>query len=205
MTKNAFLLFFLSISIAGCKSTDKEINKPEASLFYEIFPVLIDTLHTDLRLYPFEIANDTIKIDSIVKDTTSIVIAISDTLEHLKKRDYASLQNYVNASSKALDSMIEDTTRIVDLSKLNATDNRIRFKSIATFPKGLDFWKTEYNFYLSAKFYFSRILFNRDKTIGLLNVGYVCGPIQCGEGFLIYLKKVNERWVIDKIEETWAM
>lgn len=150
-------------------------------------------------------ANDNKKLDSLAKDTTSIVIALNDTLKLLEKQDYVSLQDHIKASSMPLDSMIEDNTRIIDISRLNAKDKRIQFKTIDSFPKGIDFWRTQYDFYLSAKFSFSRILLNIDKTFGLVHVGYVCGPYKCGEGFLVYIKKEEGKWKIDRIEDTWAM
>ena len=205
MLKNTLLVLFLSLSIAGCSPTVKEASKSEASTFYEIFPVLIDTFHFDSRLTLYELSNDTLKLDSLARDTTSIVIAISDTLKLLKKADYLSLQNHLKGSLNEFDSLIEDSLKILDLSKLKASDKRIKFKTISSLPTGLEFWKTNYDFYLSAKFFFSNILFNKDKTSGLLHVGYVCGPYQCGEGFLVYLKKDHDGWVIEKIEDTWAM
>jgi hypothetical protein len=205
MFKSLFLAFFLSLIIAGCSSSGKEKRLPEPSVFYEIFPALIDTLHYERRAALYEVTNDTFRLDSLARDTTSIVIAIIDTLQYLKKDDYLRLQNHLNSSSKELDSLNEDSLRILDIAKLKASDKRIIFKPISAFPTGLAFWKTDYNFYLSARFSFSNILFNKDKSRGLLHVGYVCGPYKCGEGFLVYLKKEKDRWVIDKIEDTWAI
>ena len=199
------MVLFISLSIAGCNSAVKEVKKPKASVFYEIFPVLIDTFHFDRRLTLHELTNDTLKLDSLTRDNTSIVIAISDTLKLLEKDDYLSLQNHLNGSLEELDSLIEDSLRIIDLSELKASDKRIKFKPLSSFPTGLEFWKTNYDFYLSAKFFFSKVLFNKDKTRGLLHVGYVCGPYDCGEGFLVYLKKDINGWVIEKVEDTWAM
>jgi hypothetical protein len=205
MIKRYFLVCFLSIWIAACNTPIKEERKPEASVFYEIFPVLIDTFHFDNRLIIYELNNDTLKLDSLARDTTSIIIAISDTLRLLKKEDYLSLKDHLRVSLKEVDSMIEDTLRILDIPRLQARDKRIKFKPLSSFPKGIEFWKTNYDFYLSAKFYFSNILFNKDKTSGLLQVGYLCGPYRCGEGFLVYLKKNKDGWVIEKVEDTWAM
>ena len=190
----------LSLSIAGCNPSVKEERPPEPDIFYEIFAVLIDTFHFDGRATLYEVTKDTFRLDSLARDTTSIVIAIRDTLQNLKKEDYQSLQNYLK------DSKIEaDSLRILEIAKLKASDKRVIFKPVSSFPTGLAFWKTDYNFYLSARFSFSNILFNKDKSIGLLHVGYVCGPYDCGEGFLVYIKKQKDIWVIDKIEETWAM
>ena len=205
MIKSLLLAFILSLGIAGCNTSVKEERLPEPEIFYEIFPVLIDTFHFDGRATLYEVTKDSFRLDSLARDTTPIVIAIRDTLQYLKKNDYLRLQNYLRNSTKESDSLIEDSLRIVDIPRLKAGDKRIGFKPISSFPTGLAFWKTDYNFYLSARFSFSNILFNKDKSVGLIHVGYVCGPYQCGEGFLVYLKKEKDGWVIDKIEDSWAM
>ena len=205
MIKGLLLAFILSLGIVGCRPSVKEVRLPEPDIFYEIFPVLIDTFHFDGRAILYEVTKDTLILDSLARDTTTIVIAIRDTLQYLKKDDYLSLQNYLKDSTKELGSLIQDSLRILDIAKLKAGDKRIKFKPLSSFPSGLAFWKTDYNFYLSARFSFSNILFNKDKSIGLLHLGYVCGPYDCGEGFLVYIKKEKDGWVIDKIEETWAM
>lgn len=205
MIKVLFVGFILSLGIAGCRPSVKEVKLPEPEIFYEIFPVLIDTFHFERRAALYEVTNDTFRLDSLARDTTSIVIAIRDTLQYLKKDDYLHLQNHLKGSSRELDSLIEDSLRILEIARLKAGDKRINFMPLSSFPPGLAFWKTEYNFHLSAKFYFSNILFNNDKSRGLLQVEYVCGPYQCGEGFRVYIKMEKDKWVIDKIEGTWAM
>ena len=205
MIKNTLAALLISLSITGCKSAIKEERKPVPSVFYEIFPTIIDSLHYDRRFTLYEVNNDTFKLDSLARDTTSIVIVISDTLEHLKKEDYLSLQSHLKVSSIEVDSLKEDSLIIMDFAKLRASDKRIKFRPLSSFPTGLEFWKTDNDFYLSAKFFFSNILFNKDKTRGLLHMGYVCGPYQCGEGFRVYIKKEKDKWKIEKIEDTWAM
>lgn len=205
MIKNNLQVLFLSFLILGCSTPIEKKQEVQQAVFYEIFPLIIDTLHTDLRVYPYEIANDTKKLDSIAKDTTAIIIVLNDTLELLNKRDYVSLQNYLRTSSIALDSVIEDSIRIIDVARLRAKDKRIRFKTVDSFPKGTNFWTAHHDFHLSAKFSFSRILLSINRTHGVLHVGYVCGRYNCGEGFLVYIKKESGKWQIDRIEEKWAM
>jgi hypothetical protein len=48
----------------------------------------------------------------------------------------------------------------------------------------------------------SRIQFDSEKKYGVLSVGIECGPL-CGYGYLIYIKKVQKKWVIDKINQAW--
>ena len=50
---------------------------------------------------------------------------------------------------------------------------------------------------------FSRIIFNSDKTHGMLTCEYVCGGF-CGNGYRVFIKQVNTKWVIDYIEYAWV-
>ena len=106
---------------------------------------------------------------------------------------------------KEEDSLIADSLRIFNIEKIKASDKRIVFKPLSSFPTGPAFWKSDYNFHLSARFSSSNILLNKDNSRGLLHVGYVCGTYDCGEGFLVYIKKNKDGWVIDKIDDTWSM
>jgi len=49
---------------------------------------------------------------------------------------------------------------------------------------------------------FSRIQFDKNRQFGILDGGFVCGR-HCGQGFRIYIKKVNNNWIIDEVEGTW--
>src|SRR5690606_10970304 len=48
---------------------------------------------------------------------------------------------------------------------------------------------------------FSNITFNENKTAGTLSVKYSCGG-KCGLGYKVYLRKIDEKWIVAKTEET---
>jgi hypothetical protein len=48
----------------------------------------------------------------------------------------------------------------------------------------------------------SRIEFDAEKKYGLLTAGIECGSL-CGYGYRIFIKKIKEKWIIDKIEKAW--
>lgn len=50
---------------------------------------------------------------------------------------------------------------------------------------------------------FSRIIFNSDKTYGMLTCEYVCGGL-CGNGYRVFIKQVGTKWLIDYIELAWV-
>ena len=49
---------------------------------------------------------------------------------------------------------------------------------------------------------FSHIKFDEKKKSGTLDVSYSCGG-KCGLGYSVVIKKINNKWIIAKIEETW--
>ncbi len=84
--------------------------------------------------------------------------------------------------------------------KLN---NKFELKNISKFSKERGkIWHTKYNFVFSGIVDFTRIQFDKDKKFGILDAGFVCGGL-CGQGYRIYIKKKNSKWIIDKIEGTW--
>lgn len=84
--------------------------------------------------------------------------------------------------------------------------NKFKLKNISEFPK-VEFphriTDLKYDFVFSGVFYLSRIEFNQEKKAGVLGGSFdFCG--KCGRGFIILIKKVNNKWVIDKIEQIWV-
>ncbi|WP_282144521.1 hypothetical protein [Cellulophaga baltica] len=145
------------------------------------------------------------KRDSIKQDTTSIFLAISDSINQFEREDLYELIKHFKKQNLSIDSKGFDLEKgfKVDLNKLNTNSDKLKFKSQAEFPKGREFWTTNYDFYLDASIEFNRILFDKNKSFGVFNVGLVRGRLN-GTGFRIFIKKdVNGKWEIDKIKGTW--
>ncbi len=145
------------------------------------------------------------KKDSLNRDTASIYLAISDSITHFEREDMYELVKHFKNQNIVLDSKnIELVNGFkIDLTKLKANNKKFKFKYQSEFPKGREFWRTEYDFYIGAKIGFSRILFDNTKTYGVLNAGFGTGILN-GNGFRIFIRK-NEKgeWIVDKISRTW--
>ena len=50
----------------------------------------------------------------------------------------------------------------------------------------------------------SKFTLNKDKTIGILYFDFVCGP-KCGEGSIILIRKVNNKWHVEKEYTLWEI
>lgn len=146
------------------------------------------------------------RLEAIEKDTSKLIVAFDPnikritTIENDVKEDFE--RHFKGA--KIYNSNIEaDSIYIIDFKNIKIK-NRFELKDRSTFPKGnREIWRTKYNFIFSGVVFFSGIQFDKDKKYGILNGGFMCNKL-CGDGFRIYIKKIDNKWVIDKIENTWV-
>ena len=90
-------------------------------------------------------------------------------------------------------------------SKNRKSNNpKLKFKYLSKFPKGKDLWNKNYDFLYHGSLHFTKIIFDKTNHYGLLNIGIAQGRLN-GYGCRVFIK-VNEqnKWVIDKIENTWV-
>ena len=205
----------------------------EKAVFYEIFPAILDSIYYDKRLSPppppppefFEkeeyknnldkaikdyFATDKFKNDqkkwerkkdSLKRDISPIYLVVSDSVIGFEQEDSNKLSEHFKIQD-SININPEQDYRI-DLNKLKSNNEKIKFKYRSEFPKGREFWRTEYDYFIAANIGFSRIIFDQTKSFGVLNGGYTMGILN-GSGFRIFIKK-NERgkWIIDEIVGTW--
>lgn len=152
--------------------------------------------------YEREVLEEKSRMAQIEKDTSKLIVAFDPTLKY----DEEDLTEYFKAHFKNAKPLIrkaeKDSTYVFEYKDFKLP-NKFKLKDISLFPKGREIWKTKYPFVFSGVVYFTRIQFDQDKRFGILNGGYTCGR-HCGQGFRIFIKKVNEKWIIDEIEGTWV-
>ncbi|WP_299365960.1 hypothetical protein [Winogradskyella sp.] len=147
-----------------------------------------------------------VRRDSIINDTTLIYIAFSDSISRFEREDMYELINHFNDQKLVIDS--KDFELIggfkVDFDKLKSDNEKLRFKPISEFPERREFWRTKYDFNFQGSLSFTRILFDKTKTFGVLNAGFVKGRLN-GSGCRIFIRKdENGNWEVDKIIGTWV-
>ena len=137
------------------------------------------------------------------------VIAVFDTLiscldENLNiesVRKQLPNQGYIEAFNAMKSPSI--TSRPLDLSKIGKR-KELALKYYSEFPEGFQIWEREnYDFLFPGILEVSRIYFDRKRQFGLLYSSYVCGRL-CGEGAIICIHKINDKWVIDKKILLWV-
>jgi hypothetical protein len=222
-TTRTFLLVLISLILFCCKKKQSDLEF-EQSVVYEIFPALMDSLHFDFRLIlpppPMPsynengevIGTDSIEIVKILReynrrklelktDSVKLVVAIRDSVYKLETEEINHLLKHFAKQNLKLDSTTDLTFRYkIDLEKLNA-DEKLKFKYSSEFPMGSDIWKKEYDFHLSGVTHLSRIQFDTTKSFGILKSGMGCGSL-CGIVVRVFIRKENEKWIIDRIITT---
>lgn len=224
-------VLILLILISSCENKQTELEF-EKSVMTEIFPSLVDSICVDCRtmLPPppmgvsiFDENGNYVRTDStkatkeekikyrnwkealkkIDRDTSKVVIAFETKMKwsHFSLKD-----DFVKhfKGIKVIDSKINQDIEYDFNFKNIRLNNKFELKNLSEFPKERGaIWNTKYNFVFSGVLDFSRIQFDKDKRFGVLDAGFGCGS-KFGQGSRIYIKKVNNKWVIDKIQGTWV-
>jgi hypothetical protein len=229
LKKIAIILSIIFFTSCKKEMTDLEFEK---NVMTEIFPSLIDSTCVDARIFSnppprfgksiFDktghyIGTDSTKAtqeeiknlkewkDGVIKiknDTSKIIIAFNPVLKRNTENVKENFEKYF-PKIKILESKTETNTEYRFEYQKIKLKNKFKIKDISEFPENRDlFWETKRNFIFSGVVDFTRIQFDKTKNFGILDGGYKCGRL-CGQGFRIYIKKENNKWVIDKIEGTW--
>ncbi|MDT0552410.1 hypothetical protein [Urechidicola vernalis] len=184
---------------------------------------LIDDIYMDMRIlepippFQFEGISDSIhqsnlkNYDQILKDyklresaigidTSRTVLVIHDSIKLPHKPNLKYLKNHFCSYQIKTDSLIQSSVYKIDLNKFKSA--KFNFMSSASFPQNSEIWNIEHPFHIGAAISFTTITFDTNRKFGVLEGGIVYGRLN-GHGFRIYIKKENNDWIIDFIEETW--
>ncbi|MDR6968072.1 hypothetical protein J2X31_002087 [Flavobacterium arsenatis] len=220
--KNLYKLIFLFLlfhSLSSCKKeTPLEFEK---DVMCEILPALLDSLAVDRRLmYPppvakiiFDKNDNRIRLDSSdldirrkefeenlmkIEQDTNVVFVIKDFVNELEDEDWNTRNDYFKNVVFEKDSINSKQKYKIDLSCVS----KYKLKYRSKFKETNDFFIDKYKFFVGGLLSFSRIHFDKNHEHGVLSTSYLCGG-NCGQGFKVYLKKIKNEWVIEKIIPTW--
>lgn len=225
------LLLITAISISSCekKMTETDFEK---NVMTEIFPSLVDSICVDSRkmLPPpqfgenvFDKSGHFVREDStkatikqkveyrkwqkeraeIEKDTSTVIIAFDPFL--IKNEKLISESKFYFPNFEFYKAKKEEKVRYrFDFEEIKL-NNKFKMKDISEFPKVEDqrmlLFEMKHGFVFSGNFFLSRIQFDKQKKVGVLAGGFdYCG--KCGRYFIILIKKINNKWVIDKLQLT---
>ena len=197
---NSIRVFMLIVISVFCSCSEKMSDQQfEQQVFNEIFSKVVDSTYQDMRIYasPREYGSDIFDQEGnwVRQDTTGQYkrdIIHAAKMEALKKDTI----DLIIAIGKG--GLINDKT---SLQRYNS--RKFTFKHLSELPTDIEYvnWKAKYPKFAGALF-FSSISFDPSKEHGTLEVGYYCGG-KCGLGYKLTIRKLADKWVISKVEDTW--
>jgi hypothetical protein len=218
-------ILIISFTIFNCEKKNYNLEF-EKEIINNLFVEMVDSIHKDPRIYlnfpPFpdiiydqklnkivvdsteykiEIVKYNHKEELIKKDTTKLVIGVSEKIYKPSEYEYESIQSYFKRLKLQIDTTSNSIENKIDLENFK-NNNKFRFRYLSEFPEGANILNNDGTFKFSGGIAFSKIIFDKRKQLGILCGNYLCEP-RCGIGYLIIIEKVNNKWKIKKIELTW--
>ncbi len=191
--KSIKLISLIIISFFTLLNCKKESNyETESRVFDDIFISIVDSTLIDRRTYlGFEYSRK--QIDSIKKDSLNRIVAFIPKLGGIDSDDLKKIPKDYKSISDSVWSFTPE--------KYNT--NKYIFKKTAELPfdNSYENWKNKYPKF-SGVLSFSQIYFDKEMQNGILSVTYTCG-VSCSVGYLLYIEKVNNKWKVKKVNNTW--
>ena len=224
MRKIYFTLLFISgIILTGCNNKESDLQF-EKNVMYEVYPDLIDSIwvNASYRYVPPPLPQIKNTPEYRIQHKIEYKKQFNEELAQYKKTgfiiDLLVLDKITRAKENqkelkahfkdaiVLQGNISDTLEYkIDKRKFDAY-KAFRLKYLSRIPRqGKDrLYYNELQYQIRAVFGFSRIQFDSEKKYGILTVEMNCGTM-CGYGYRIYIKKVKNKWVVDKLEDAWIV
>lgn len=220
MRKLYFTLFlFCGILLLSCNSKTTSLQF-EKEVMYEIYPTLIDSVWVNALEHYIPPPPPPIKDtpEYRIQQKKQYKKRFNQDLADFKKRkfpiDLVILDKAISKQKgKELQEHFKDAviSKNTTLDTLNYKFNRKKLDSYQAFhlhyvpriPRAND--RKFYNeccYSIRGVIILSRIQFDDERKYGVLTTGIECGGM-CGYGYRIFIKKIKNKWVVNKIEDAW--
>ncbi|MEG0188910.1 hypothetical protein [Algoriella sp.] len=207
--KKTLIYLFLPFILLSCTEKNKKENF-QNEVYSQIFQEIIDSCVVNIEPIEFEKNITQKEKDDYNNEILKIrnqkrLIVIYDTVSGYGKEDFDKniSKNFRTSWSKS-----DSSSFVININNSNIKANNILIKAsklpnIKKSFKEYKSWK-EYEDLknLDVQLSFKRIFFNNNQTKGFLQLDMICGKL-CGQGYDIWIQKVNNKWEIHKIERTW--
>ena len=216
MMRKISLLLICSFLLLSFKSEERELD-----ILYSLFPEIVSYAYHDIRLNKEPLPPPP-EMDSIeekdyrnkweerrlklLSDTTRAIILIPDTTFYHKydQEEYEKQfkKHFDNKNLKIKQVELNKTIHL-ELNKLKTNNKRVRFEYVSKYP---DEKKNKYRWNAERKFdgilRVSRIRFDQTQNFGYFILSYYRSPLD-GWGSIIFIKKVDNKWIIDGSADGW--
>ncbi|WP_396602379.1 hypothetical protein [Algibacter sp. R77976] len=204
-------LFFFICFVLSCKSNHNKAL--EQTIFSELIGKLVDSTISDYRRLVVPSLDDFDNEESKKglyerieikknKELDPLVVFIHDTIGKINngKEFFSKIKPHLeknNFESILLESK-KSVNKIYIDHKLFKVDNT-KYKLLSLIKKREEKYKTRTDL---ATYSFSRIYFNKEKTLGLFSLNIVYSGLN-GYGFIVVVSKIDGDWEIEKLVEYW--
>ncbi|MDQ6469688.1 hypothetical protein RB619_03450 [Flavobacterium sp. LHD-80] len=138
---------------------------------------------------------------AIEEDTSKLIVAFNPKIGKSNEDLKEYLEEHFKCAKIFNPKKEIDSTYTIDYKNI-PLKGKFVIRNMSEFPKDrYEFWRKKYDFVFAGAIYFTRIQFDKERKYGVLDGGFSCGR-HCGIGVRIYIKKVNNKWTIDKIDNT---
>jgi hypothetical protein len=216
--KKIISILLLLILIFGCGNKNSELEF-EKDVMLEIYPNLMDSIwvhDSSINNLPFvkldkkgkvigyeeqnknEIRKENKRVlEGIKRKNSKIFAVICDTIYPIRTDEITEFTKYYKniIISK---NITNDTLNKEKISKIR----NFKIKFVQKFEMSERPWHTNDDYNFNGMIFFSRIQFDITKKYGILTIETMCGGL-CGNGYTIFIKNVNNKWMVDKVELTW--
>lgn len=207
--KKTLIYLFLPFILLSCTEKNKKENF-QNEVYSQIFQEIIDSCVVNIEPIEFEKNITQKEKDDYNNEILKIrnkkrLIVIYDTVSGYGKEDF---DKNISKNFRTNWSKSDSSSFVININNSNIKANNILIKAsklpnIKKSFKEYKSWK-EYEDLknLDVQLSFKRIFFNNNQTKGFLQLDMICGKL-CGQGYDIWIQKVNNKWEIHKIERTW--
>jgi hypothetical protein len=200
MNRACLALLIVISTLLSCekKISDKQF---EQDVLSEIFLKVADSTYKDKRLYTSFPASA-----PLFYDQSEHPIALDSIEQHKRDIDHENTLAAIRSDTLNLIIAIKSGGMITEKTALhNYNTRKFIFKHLSELPATTDYenWTAKYPKFAGV-LAFSHITFDAKREKGFLDVGYYCG-LKCGLGYRVTIKKVDDKWLISKVEDTWIL
>lgn len=226
MTSRTTIISLLALCLT-VSCTIKHSSTPDfdKAVMQEIFPSLLDSVYIEIT-FSMTPPGITEVVDSITgkikfqpveksprdrelirnhfstceRDSIYINIVLSDSIHALSKNDLKIFQSKYSLPKGFISNSYFQKSYLLPLTGLT-------FRNCFKLKLSSEYKQTSNDSVMFIqqlnKVSFSRIIFDADKTHGMLTCEYICGRL-CGNGYRIFIKKIYDKWMVDYIEHAWV-
>ena len=166
---------------------------------------VVDSITGKKKLQPVEkgttdrelIRND---LNSCERDSNYIIIVLKDSIHAINKDNLEIFQSKYSLPKDSISNSYFQNSYFLSLADLT-------FRNCFKLKLSSEYTPTSINSVIFVRqlreVSFSRIIFDANRTHGMLTCEYVCGGL-CGNGYRVFIKKLHDKWIVDYIEHAWV-